>query len=1649
MAGTNLPRVPEGVRDLMKAYTKEVLREKPTNLYEFSSDYFERIASGRGHHKVLKYEPPQSYETIMKNRIRHQVPISLVFNIIPDNLTELIKKFIKAVLREKPENLLIFAVEYFQRLRTTHSPRMEYSKYSAFEKYNDEKGSSFAPQEKCTCGRILSSRTRDQEYMNAIFIIQRQCRRYLAKKRVGKTTELKKENRYDSVEYMNAIRIIQRYCRQYLRKRTPRSPLNSNKTHSKERKLSLTNAAFIIQRAFRNMVKTRRAKRHINAELDQCDEVNDNASEAASYTSASTALLSTESACEHIEFGGSNYEEGVHQQTIREDEEVENDYTNKLQDLDNLNEEMDNRKKRGLYGQKSRRDIHSEPNSEKPIASSDNSEDFPTDQADDRKSIGAVESIKTSVSHKDSAEISTTAHKLAPENSALQSVLSVSNTTNILKNIEESSATLDAPLEDNNESNTVKSIKESISQAECLETDAQSHELKISSPLKNHSPSNEMKNSEESIKKSISQMENLETAPQSDELVRLTQSNSLSEEIDADHSKISQGEEIVSSINSIAEQEPSSDPSTNIDRDLQTSDQFVKTETDLNQHFEGANNNKSADLEHSSTPEGSIEDKPTSAEGKTLSLTENNIAAQGAEKFNSENDYLTEVNSLQTVLNTMKEKYNQDEEIFDNKKSTPSATNEEGFEQNKGSTSNMESDSTAEAKESEITEDRNIDQVAVPPLKTESADNTSESEELSNLEDKHSKEDTIANGIGKSIIIHSILPGEDDYELPLSSEILSSPDNTSNVTNVTESTPDIDENTEEIKNIEEKNIDEPKLKQDSSRIPDIQTVDELIINSTTKEDIQVLERSYSEVDSSIKPTKGSDENKNRKQIEEDSTENIENNEVKLDSKTSEVNIVAELQLKSFKTDSDGGNWYDVYNEPSEDSHTDNNTAKVKEIDVDSARFQKSQSVEYLERRPNYIYGEESTPQEPVKPKQSIAFFISFDGDDGKTSFKIPKRFLRQTESTHKILKKHHIKENDQVLSMDPIIPAEEDINESDVDIGYQQFGIQKLQTIHELNENESSNELKSLIYKSDDYANEFEDQEISMVDSDNKYTEENYDNLNAEAVDRADSTEDRIDHSLKEKEDEIKIVEDNETDQSHDISRKKSAQIIQRAFKNYLRKKLAYNEDISKGTSATSLITIIPNTNESQTPEVSFNEGELSDEMTVMNPEVNSTKPECQDNSMLVEVQEEKCIKKSVSRSNLSDEETKDDPKNEKEDTQLDAMDEATSKLMKPEEVIEKMSQRRSSETREKLKEDFQIGEPIFGEPIIRSMSSLQEQNSLDIEDGDIIVYNRLQRDETRESSAQSESVVFGDDDDKVLSNDAEAARSQLSRHYTIAGEDPRVIFRSVTIDETVRYIENDNEDEENGINNSMSFCLDDETSENIRKKMMAYSLSEGDSDYCDPSNIIQDDFHIDTAMTDAMDTSTETESTIVSAATKIQAGARGFLARRRLRRASAGTKSSTQDTKASFGNDAISESLERFIEEEAAKKIQVAYRLHSKKQKKQTNNLKSASLESSLAAKRQTLQRGDALRNDSNSTPEDENSSSTSHGQLPKVVETQSGKDIAPRSKRSTDLGLKWPAVRQNSMPVQIDCEVLRPIPKHMRRRIKSAENGKNKKRK
>ncbi|XP_043071720.1 interaptin [Drosophila grimshawi] len=423
-------------------------------------------------------------------------------------------------------------------------------------------------------------------------------------------------------------------------------------------------------------------------------------------------------------------------------------------------------------------------------------------------------------------------------------------------------------------------------------------------------------------------------------------------------------------------------------------------------------------------------------------------------------------------------------------------------------------------------------------------------------------------------------------------------------------------------------------------------------------------------------------------------------------------------------------------------------------------------------------------------------------------------------------------------------------------------------------------------------------------------------------------------------------------------------------------------------------------------------------------------------------IEELPCIKKSISRTTLDQEDNADNETEKRKESNQEQSEIATDLNVLKNGALSGADEIVTAQLEKEDKEDSRIVEQISDETVVRPMSSLQEQASLDVPDGDVIVYNRMQREESRESSAQSESVIFGNsDEDRIVSNEAEITRTQLSRHYTIAGDDPQSIFRSVTIVDAVQFIENEDVDLGTELNSGNSFCLDAETSENIRKKIMAYSLSEADSDYYDPSKIAADDFHIDTAMTDAMDTSTETESTIVSAAAKIQAGARGFLTRRRLRRASAGTKSSTQETKASFGNDAISESLERFIEEEAAKKIQAAYRLHSKKQKKQKqkNAIKSASLESSLAAKRQTLQRGDALQKDSNSTPDDENIES-------KIVDTIAVQQNERRVQKKANMSLKWPPRRQNSMPVQIECEVLRVIPKHRRRRIKSAEMGKNK---
>lgn len=108
---------------------------------------------------------------------------------------------------------------------------------------------------------------------------------------------------------------------------------------------------------------------------------------------------------------------------------------------------------------------------------------------------------------------------------------------------------------------------------------------------------------------------------------------------------------------------------------------------------------------------------------------------------------------------------------------------------------------------------------------------------------------------------------------------------------------------------------------------------------------------------------------------------------------------------------------------------------------------------------------------------------------------------------------------------------------------------------------------------------------------------------------------------------------------------------------------------------------------------------------------------------------------------------------------------------------------------------------------------------------------------------------------------------------------------------------------------------VDDMKFGNIQRKILASSISEADSDYSErmerPNRLVKDDFNISTAF-DYLPGSTDSESTIESAATKIQAGARGFLTRRRLRKST----SVSAEKHSSIGNAAIDKSLDDLVKQ-------------------------------------------------------------------------------------------------------------------------------------
>lgn len=286
-------------------------------------------------------------------------------------------------------------------------------------------------------------------------------------------------------------------------------------------------------------------------------------------------------------------------------------------------------------------------------------------------------------------------------------------------------------------------------------------------------------------------------------------------------------------------------------------------------------------------------------------------------------------------------------------------------------------------------------------------------------------------------------------------------------------------------------------------------------------------------------------------------------------------------------------------------------------------------------------------------------------------------------------------------------------------------------------------------------------------------------------------------------------------------------------------------------------------------------------------------------------------------------------------------------------------------------------------------------------------------------------------------------------------------------------------------------------SSHDIRKKIMASSISIADSDYFDPTNnksIIDDD-----TIRTALETihSTDSESTIASAATKIQAGERMI------------TKRNNHSMYSSIGNAAIDRSLDEFIQSQELRieRFDEEFEGYSSPPPRKQESVdewtdndtatytdsdkKVASggvIEIKLEQKtsfltvderRRTLHREDAIQR--NSTREDEDTSKSSNASGEKLLDKSSptadivtavahqdsvidteipvpvlGKyktisrlnsvsdvncysnlDLTGKSKSSSLAQAKPQRMkRQHTMPVQIQTDVIRVIPKHLRKR-------------
>lgn len=244
MSKMNPVCVPEGLRDLMKSLTKEMLKKKPLNIYEFSANYFESVIPEKEVFKQKNFEAIPSYGTTINKSstvsLQTQVPLSLLYRIIPEELIELIKGFIKAVLRTNPDNICEFAVQYFNNLKEQLYSTDRLVEYGLYENYlKSTLGFSTNAVEKCTCGQYITRKHRKEKVRSDLGDPKNSTEiRHLDLSTLKlKTVKLTTKNRTEIIcesdikqqqKYISAIVIIQRFYRKILGMRKPKANIKKD-----------------------------------------------------------------------------------------------------------------------------------------------------------------------------------------------------------------------------------------------------------------------------------------------------------------------------------------------------------------------------------------------------------------------------------------------------------------------------------------------------------------------------------------------------------------------------------------------------------------------------------------------------------------------------------------------------------------------------------------------------------------------------------------------------------------------------------------------------------------------------------------------------------------------------------------------------------------------------------------------------------------------------------------------------------------------------------------------------------------------------------------------------------------------------------------------------------------------------------------------------------------------------------------------------------------------------------------------------------------------------------------------------------------------------------------------------------------------------